>query len=44
MLIHSETCVNVMVVVQLSRIAGSQLCLEMPENLLCLAMPGHALP
>lgn len=44
MLVHSEILESIMVVVQLSRTTQNQLCLEMPENITCLAGPGHALP
>lgn len=44
MLVHSEILASIMVAVQLSRTTEDQPCLEMPENIMCLAGPGHAVP
>ena len=44
MLVLSEILASIMVVVQLSRTTENQRCLEMPENIICLEGPGHALP
>lgn len=41
MLVHSEIFASIMVVVELSRTTENQSCLEMPENIICLALAMH---